>query len=338
MNYEELSFWDTVAKSAGDPQFAANRSKDRREREVAKERMNWLNRVLPQPGHDLRPGQAGPPAPGSTLGEELNPEYERERIMKELFASRFPEDRNIGRNLLQNLLTPKTSQAQRDKWEIKEDNSGRLWHVNPYTLERRPFDLTAEVDPSGYSEHSVKDVQAIYNQNPVTKQFINTQSAVTNVNGLLNQRTPASDQAAVMAYAKAISGGDVTTDADLRAIAQSNGGVFAMLYGMLEKAASGQLREGDRAALKSAAGELLANSQQSLADYQSRFEPQLGKHNPADVFVSTGRVTTPQRAALAPQEEQISTKVQRSIGGRNKTRPKTPEDVLAEKLKQLGVQ
>lgn len=122
------NLWQILVKSSINPEYRQGIIDERQ----AEKRMNWLNRVLPQPGHDLRPGQHGAPAPGSTLGAELDPVYERERMMKELFASQFPEDRNIGRNLLQNLLTPRQTEPknfQTITTGVEGDPKGRQQHV-----------------------------------------------------------------------------------------------------------------------------------------------------------------------------------------------------------------
>lgn len=176
-------------------------------------------------------------------------------------------------------------------WQRMEAPDGSVKFWNPQTLEiRDALPAGAQAEKQGYDSMTLKDVQSIYNAEPAVKVFKAIVPAVTNVRAALESDNPAQHQAGIMLFAKAISGGDVVTDADLRQAAAS-GSIPQQFATWYEKAINGTLTAIDRQNIIRAVNDLEATAYNTLRGYQDRLAPQLRTHNPADVFVSTDRLT-----------------------------------------------
>ena len=151
--------------------------------------------------------------------------------------------------------------------------------------------LAAANAPKGMAAEKLKDIQSQYSNLPEVKDYRSYAVTQNEVKGLLKNKTKGSDAAAIMKFAKAMSGEGALSETDQIAAAESMGGVVAMVMSKLQRAKDGTLTDGERHAIWGAVQTMGKSKHEAVYQVQNRLNKRLGGHDPRDIYWSTGRLS-----------------------------------------------
>jgi hypothetical protein len=176
--------------------------------------------------------------------------------------------------------------------DIVKGANNALFRVNPDGTVTMAAPGDAPEGTGGWGSLKLDTAQNQYGKAEVVKAYQARKAAADNIGALFEQKTPMSDAAAVMMYAKAVNGGAALTDSDFNVLV-ARGGVWERIGSWLNKAQTGKLTATERQQITGAAQTLLTDTTEELRTYQNNITPSLGNHRPEDVFHLTGLLPPP---------------------------------------------